>query len=218
MAFHELLVGEKVLHEIKQHNVIILLKVVNLVIRYLPWFIIPGALWFFHAQLVTQMAKIPFTPENGMSWDQVLRIVEIGIAGIILISLISKLYKLIYNWSHDQLVITNQRVIQIDQHFLWGKDMNFVHLKDIVNITEHHLGFWQVMFKYGEIMVDTSSAIQQDFMIKYIPHPEEVVQMIENAKNQSMVEAQAAQFQQYLKNLPQQPTAPINPNPQIPQK
>lgn len=147
-----------------------------------------------------------------MSWEQVLQIFEFGILGIIICLFLSKLYKMIFNWSHDVLIITNHRVIQIDQHFWWGKDMNFVHLKDIVNITEHHLGFWQVMFKYGDIMIDTSSAIEQDFKLRYIPHPEEVIQMIENAKNQSLVEAQAQQFQNYFKNLPQQPGSPI-PNP-----
>ena len=208
MSFHELVVGEKVLHNIKRHNIIVVVKSLRLFLKYLPALLISGALFFFHQKILLQVNRIPFPPQNGMSWEQVLNIVELGILGIIIFLFLTKLYKLIFNWNHDVLIITNHRVIQIDQHFWWGKDMNFVHLKDIVNITEHHLGFWQVMFKYGDIMIDTSSAIEQDFKMKYIPHPEEVIQMIENAKNQSLVEAQAQQFQHYFQNLPQQPNTP----------
>ncbi len=213
MSFHELVVGEKVLHNIKRHNIIVVVKSLRLFLKYLPALLISGALFFFHQKILLQVNRIPFPPQNGMSWEQVLNIVELGILGIIIFLFLTKLYKLIFNWNHDVLIITNHRVIQIDQHFWWGKDMNFVHLKDIVNITEHHLGFWQVMFKYGDIMIDTSSAIEQDFKMKYIPHPEEVIQMIENAKNQSLVEAQAQQFQHYFQNLPPQSNIPPTTSP-----
>lgn len=73
----------------------------------------------------------------------------------------------------DQWIITNERLIDIDQKGFFNRQVSTLHLDAVQDITIESKGLFQTIFNLGTITVQTA-ATEREFIIKDIPNPEKV--------------------------------------------
>ncbi len=77
----------------------------------------------------------------------------------------------------DVWVVTNHRVVDIDQAGLFSRDVATVRLEDIEDITVEVHGMLETFLKIGMITIQTAGS-RNEFYLKNANNPEEAKQMI----------------------------------------
>lgn len=77
----------------------------------------------------------------------------------------------------DMWVITNERVINIEQHGLFKRTTSELDLASVQDATSEVRGFLQTMFSYGNVFVQTAGE-KGRFHFKNIPHPERIQEVV----------------------------------------
>jgi hypothetical protein len=75
------------------------------------------------------------------------------------------------NYRLDTLVVTNRRIIDIDQLGLFARNISELRLENIEDITIDIPGFIASWLNYGDIVLQTA-AEQDKFTFRGISHPE----------------------------------------------
>jgi hypothetical protein len=83
----------------------------------------------------------------------------------------------------DSLIITNKRIIDIDQLGLFNRDIASVPLENIQDVKIAILGFFPTFFGYGNVQVQSAGA-RREVIIRGVNNPEKVKQLINDAYNQ----------------------------------
>lgn len=73
----------------------------------------------------------------------------------------------------DVWMLTNERVVEIEQTSLFGREINELHLHNIQDVSSRVRGFLETFLDYGTILVQTAGEVEL-FEFKYMPHPYEV--------------------------------------------
>lgn len=73
----------------------------------------------------------------------------------------------------DLWVVTNDRIIDIEQKGLFSRQITELELFQIQDVTSHVQGFFPTIFHYGEVMVTTSSSTQT-IIFHQVPHPDHI--------------------------------------------
>lgn len=73
----------------------------------------------------------------------------------------------------DQWILTNERLIDIDQKGFFNRQVSTLHLDAVQDITIESKGLFQTMFNLGTITVQTA-ATEREFIIRDIPNPKGV--------------------------------------------
>lgn len=73
------------------------------------------------------------------------------------------------NWCRDRFIITDQRIINVDQRGLFRKRVAEVELEQIHNITHEVVGFFPTMLNFGTVTVRMSG--DGDLLLEYIANP-----------------------------------------------
>jgi hypothetical protein len=71
----------------------------------------------------------------------------------------------------DTWVITNRRIIDIDYHRLFDRNIAMLRLDRVQDVTTHVEGVMATMLKYGSVLVQTAGT-QDEFLIDQIADPE----------------------------------------------
>ncbi|MFH0814941.1 MAG: hypothetical protein V1902_02595 [Candidatus Falkowbacteria bacterium] len=79
----------------------------------------------------------------------------------------------------DVWIVTNQRIINIEQKGLFDRVISEKELGRMQDITSTVEGFCGTIFHYGNVQVQTAGE-EQHFLFKNIPYPEEVARTISN--------------------------------------
>ena len=77
----------------------------------------------------------------------------------------------------DTWIITNDRVINIEQRGLFNRVASELHLATVQDVTSEVRGIIGTFFDYGDVFVQTAGE-QKRFEFKSIEHPEKVKEMI----------------------------------------
>lgn len=73
----------------------------------------------------------------------------------------------------DTWIITNERILNIEQLGLFNRTASELHLTSIQDITSEIKGFLHTMFNYGSVYIQTAGETTR-FNFKNIPHPDKV--------------------------------------------
>jgi uncharacterized membrane protein YdbT with pleckstrin-like domain len=109
-------------------------------------------------------------------WQYNLELFLLPIAGLI-IGLTFFFYHFIL-WYFTVYVVTDQRIRQITQNGLFGKDVVELRLSKIQNISYNIHGFSGEIFKYGTIVIQTFVG---DLVIRNVEHPDRVYNKLQDA-------------------------------------
>jgi len=81
-------------------------------------------------------------------------------------------------WYFSVYIVTNQRIRQITQKGLFGKDVIDLGLSKVQNISYNIPGFTGEIFKFGTIVVQTFVG---DLVIRQVEHPDEIYNKLQDA-------------------------------------
>ena len=81
-------------------------------------------------------------------------------------------------WYFTVYIVTNERIRQVTQHGLFGKDVVELRLSKIQNISYNIPGFTGEMFKFGTIVIQTFVG---DLVIHMVEHPSETYTKLQDA-------------------------------------
>ncbi|MDD3487691.1 MAG: PH domain-containing protein [Candidatus Moranbacteria bacterium] len=77
----------------------------------------------------------------------------------------------------DAWIVTNERIININQKGFFNREISELKLTKIQDVTSEIVGVIPTLLKYGNIQVQTAAEIEQ-FTFYQIPNPNEVKNMI----------------------------------------
>ena len=83
-------------------------------------------------------------------------------------------------WYFTIYIVTNQRIRQVTQKGIFGKDVVELRLSKIQNISYNIPGFSGEIFGYGTIVIQTFVG---DLVIRHVEHPEKTYNKLQNAVN-----------------------------------
>ena len=95
------------------------------------------------------------------------------------------LFVLLFSFSNfvdyylDVWMVTNMRVINIEQHGLFARELSEKDLGRMQDVRSDTKGFWATLLNYGNVVIQTAGE-EQNFVFKQIPDPEEAVRRISN--------------------------------------
>jgi hypothetical protein len=79
----------------------------------------------------------------------------------------------------DVWIVTNERVINIEQKGLFSREVSEKELHKMQDITSDVDGFWATMLNYGDVYIQTAGE-KERFVFKHIPFADEVARRISN--------------------------------------
>ncbi|MDB5161896.1 MAG: hypothetical protein JWM52_404 [Candidatus Saccharibacteria bacterium] len=109
-------------------------------------------------------------------WQSNLELFFLPLGGFIL-GLILFFYHLTM-WYFTIYLVTNQRIRQVTQKGLFGKDVVELRLSKIQNISYNIPGFTGEVFGFGTIVIQTFVG---DLVIRYVEHPEKTYNKLQDA-------------------------------------
>ncbi len=74
-------------------------------------------------------------------------------------------------------IITDIRMVDVDQHALFGRKVTEIQIENIEEVTSHTTGFIATVFNYGNVLVQTSGSLAE-FEFNHVAHPEHVKKLI----------------------------------------
>lgn len=77
----------------------------------------------------------------------------------------------------DVLIVTDKRILDIDQSGLFSRTVSELRLYRTQDVTSEIRGFWHTVFDYGDIYVQTAAEVER-FHMQDIAHPNRVAKMI----------------------------------------
>jgi len=166
--FKELLHNERIIHIERRDKFIFFVKIFKAIFIFGIAFLIVYMTFIYKQQIISFLT-------TNLYWKFETIIIFLTFSYIIL-----KTLMLYIDWKFDNLILTDQRLIYIDQHFIFGRDIESIHLKDIVNIHISNKGLLESILNYGKIIIQTGSAKTDDITIKHIKNPSNIVKMIQN--------------------------------------
>ncbi|HMM61946.1 MAG TPA: PH domain-containing protein [Candidatus Saccharibacteria bacterium] len=83
-------------------------------------------------------------------------------------------------WYFTIYIVTNQRLRQVTQRGLFGKDVIELRLSKIQNISYNVPGFTGEVFKFGTIVIQTFVG---DLVIHKVEHPDKIYNQLQNVVN-----------------------------------
>ncbi|MCX6812329.1 MAG: PH domain-containing protein [Candidatus Berkelbacteria bacterium] len=89
----------------------------------------------------------------------------------------AEVFKIIFIYSNSFCLITNQRLINIDQKGFFNRDISETDFFKIQDVTNKTSGFFGTTLNYGIITVQTAGT-QNQLVIKTIPDPYQIQQEI----------------------------------------
>lgn len=111
-------------------------------------------------------------------WQANLQLLLLPLVGFA-IGLVGFFYHFVL-WYFTVYIVTNQRIRQVTQYGLFGKDVVELRLSKIQNISYNVPGFWGEVFKFGTIVIQTFVG---DLVIKNVEHPDRTYNRLQDAVN-----------------------------------
>lgn len=79
---------------------------------------------------------------------------------------------------YNILVVTETEVIEIVQNGIFDRKISEISILRIQDVSAEINGFWPTLFGYGDVVVESAGDNTQKYVIKNIPHPNEVASEI----------------------------------------
>jgi len=103
-------------------------------------------------------------------------VITVMIAALILIAGLIMVVGL-WVFRRNYLLITNQHIIQVEQHGLFGSQVDQVSLGRIQDVSGIQRGLWPTMFGYGTVIVQSAGEARQ-FIFPRVPEPKTLADYI----------------------------------------
>ncbi|MDD2785466.1 MAG: PH domain-containing protein [Patescibacteria group bacterium] len=111
---------------------------------------------------------------------------SLGIAGVVIFGMLILAgavwaFRALFLWDADVLILTNMRIIDVDQNGFFSRNVSEAALSAIQDASWSKKGFWQTLFRIGVIKIQTSGATAV-LEIQDVGHPERVHELINETR------------------------------------
>ncbi len=117
--------------------------------------------------------------------------------GFLIVAIIPFLYGfvrfaiILIDWLYDEDVITNQRVIDYNQKFLFNREQSTANMKSVENVILFQKGIFRTLFDYGSLDVQTAASsrrprsgdLNEFLLLDDVKHPKKVQRLIDEIAN-----------------------------------
>jgi len=153
---------EKIVFMLRRHYI----TFVPTIVLFIFLFLAPLAVYFLTTNLVTNFLS------GETAWP-----ITVILSSIYYLSVILFFFSFFITFYLDLTIVTNDRLVDIEQTSLFGRTVAEVDLSEIQDATSEIRGFFPSLFKYGNLTIQTAGAVPK-FFIKNIPNPDFVRQRI----------------------------------------
>lgn len=87
------------------------------------------------------------------------------------------LFQNFIDWYLDVWIVTSYRIINIEQHGLFGRTMSELMLYDVQDVTSEIKGIIPTLFDYGHVYIQTAGE-QERFVFEEVEHPNHIAKRI----------------------------------------
>ncbi|MBI4139117.1 PH domain-containing protein [Candidatus Uhrbacteria bacterium] len=87
------------------------------------------------------------------------------------------LYQSYIDYYLDVWIVTNRRILSMEQHGLFSRTVSELRLHRVQDVTAEVHGFWRTMFDFGDLYIQTAGE-KERFIFEEIPHPNAVAKTI----------------------------------------
>ncbi len=84
----------------------------------------------------------------------------------------------------DVHILTNVRLVDIDQNRLFSRVISELALENIEDVTAIRNGIIETLANFGDVRVETAGAVER-FLIEKVPFPQEIANLITDLSNQA---------------------------------
>jgi uncharacterized membrane protein YdbT with pleckstrin-like domain len=81
------------------------------------------------------------------------------------------------NYYLDVWIVTNQKILDIEQVGLFSREVSILHLERIQDITTEVKGLVNTLVKFGDLHVQTAGQ-QREFLINNVPNPDKIAKRL----------------------------------------
>ena len=164
--------GEKIIKVVRRDFFILLKKILYFIILViLPWL-------FYNYILLNIFPNLLLGP---VSWPIIILCVSAYYLFIWLFFFFSFI-----DYYLDVWVITNERIIDVQQKGFFSRTIAEQRLYRIQDVTSEVHGFFPTIFKFGDVHIQTAGS-KQRFLCHEIPHPDKIrdtlIKLAERSKN-----------------------------------
>lgn len=154
---------EKVVLNVRRHPI----TFVRTILVFLLLLIIPLAVRWLAVGLIPDLFA-----ENG----SVLLIVTLA-TSVYYLGIIIFFYSSFTSFYLDVLIITNDRLLDVDQHGLFARTVSEMNLAQVQDITTEIKGFLPTFFNYGNIIIQNAGAVTK-FHLHNVRNPNKLREII----------------------------------------
>lgn len=142
-------------------------KVIRMLRRHKIFFLKP----IFYSLIILLLMIVPFYFLVLENW------LAIGIVALGIILIVGMFWYFYFLWKRDYYILTDQRIIDIDQNALFSRVFNEMPLDKIQDVSSQVVGLLSTVFNFGNVIIKTAGPAE-DVVIEMISHPQGVTQEI----------------------------------------
>lgn len=86
-------------------------------------------------------------------------------------------YQTYIDYYLDVWIITNRRILSMEQHGLFSRTVSELRLYRVQDVTAEVRGFWRTMFDFGEVYIQTAGE-KERFVFEEVAHPNAIAKTI----------------------------------------
>ena len=131
---------------------------------FLVLLLVPPALYFLIQNIFPELLNGP-----------VLYPTAVFIASVYYLSTYLFFYSHFIDYYLDLWIVTNDRIIDIEQFGLFHRSVTELDLFRIQDVTTHVLGFFPTVFHYGDVVITTASQ-NANIVFRNVPQPDHIRQ------------------------------------------
>jgi len=114
---------------------------------------------------------------------------SLGIAGVIIFGLLIiagalLAFRAFFLWDSNLLILTNMRVIDVDQNGFFSRNVSEAALSVIQDVSWSKKGFWQTLFRMGVVKIQTAGATAV-LEVQDVGRPERVHELINETRQEA---------------------------------
>lgn len=151
------------------------------------WLLLAFPLVLFGVVLIAPFTVIPAYFGNSFAALVPLSDTLLVMLGIMWVMMIWCMITQVWTDHHlDMWLITNQRIIDVEQDGFFSRRVSTFRLDRIQDVTIDISGFWNTMFNFGDIIVDTAGGQTGRFTMHNIFEPKVVKDIISKQLDQTL--------------------------------
>lgn len=162
---------EKIILTVRKHPLILVGKLVPFaILDYLPY-LIPNL-----GEFLMQVSN-----SDAIAWTQIMTFENPWVAfvvGIYWLFVWMAAFGTITNHFLDQWIITNERIVDIDQKDFWSREVSTLLLTRVQDVETEVHGFFHTLFGFGTVSVETAGADQGRFRMPGLANPRYIRDLI----------------------------------------